>query len=233
MLPVASATNDEARFFKYPRSIIPIGSTDDYNLVNASSIIMERTKGEVFKSFKFSTTLMGFIFERSTGNVTKVLMRARGGSAFKNDIGELQRDPRFDFYEQIPVTLDNQVFMYKFFEMQDMGYVVPKDYKCLTGVPGVKCEDLPRCMGQIRGECLVSTVSRDQPLITNTKRYHQKRLVHQQVQGIKDNFILFWSVYGTSIAVLILIPSLLKFITCRFTYKGSLTESKSRISAIY
>ena len=233
LLPSAFAVNDEIRFFKYPRSLIPAASTDDFAIVNASSIMVERTKEDVFKSFKFSTTVMGFIFDNYSGNVTKALLRKRGGTNFTNNIGELVRDNRFTFYEQIPVSLDNEVFMYKFFDIEHIEGFIPKDYVCLTSASFTNCEDIPRCMGKVEGECLVSTVSRNQPLVASDKVYLQKRRVHRQVSAIQNNFVLFWSIYGTSMAVLILVPSVLKLVTCRSAFTGSRTETKTRISAIY
>jgi hypothetical protein len=222
---------DEDRFFKYPKNLIPVRSTPDYNLVNASTIIVEKTKEEVFKNFKFSTTLYGFIFHEESGNVTKVLSRARGGSNFTGDIGELERVNGYSFYEQVPVLLDNGLFMYKFFEMEDLGKNVPKDYKCLAATSSViKCEDIPRCMGEIEGECLVSSVSRNKPLISSNKKYKQKRREHKHIRGIRNNFVLFWALYGSSVAVLILVPRMLDFVTFKFLYKKASIKSQARVT---
>ena len=227
--------SDEDRFFKYPKHLIPAGPTEDYNLVNAETIIVERTKEQFFKSFKFSTTLFGFILNENTGNITKVLTRARGGSNFTGDIGPLIRVNGLTFYEQIPVLLDNGLFMYKFFEMEDMGENVPKDYKCLApAISVLNCEDIPRCMGVIEGECLVSSVSRGRPLVAAPGRhYHQKRREHLHIRGIRNNFILFWSIYGASVAALIIVPKLLDLVTFRFLYRKKPITSKARVMAIY
>lgn len=234
------------RYYQYPTGLAPLTSTLDFTIMNAASVIPETNKDRVLEAYKFSETFLGFIFD-SNGHLTKVLARARGGANFTNDWGELMPAGNgTQFFEQIPVNNDNSVFMFKFFDFENFGMSsankkIPKDYKCLSLLGDLVtnktaeewCREIPRCMGFVEGECLVSSASRNQPLVATTNKvYHQKRRVHRHVDGIKDNIVLFLSLYGTALVALVAIPSVLEVIIGKVTSQGTLT-TKSSVRDIY
>lgn len=227
----------EHRFYSYPKGLMPLESTIDFSLFNSSTIIPETTKDDVLETYQFATNFLGFVFD-GNDTVKFVLAKTATGANFTNDWGSLGEatDPEFTFFEQIPVSNDNQVFMYKFFDFVRHGDVAPKDYHCLAAksiLPTDKtleehCRAIPRCMGYIEDECLVSSASRKEPIKTATgKIYFEKKRVHDTIKGISDNFILFWSLYGSTVAVLVAFPTLLSKINSKKE------KSNSRIRNIY
>lgn len=224
------------RYFSYPTGLTPAESTADFSLFNASTLIAETNKTDVLDTYQFSKNFRGFVFDIDE-KVKFILARTAVGTNFTNDWGRLGQDSDTGatFYEQIPVSNDNQVFMYKFFDFVRYEGVTPKDYTCIATAEILStdktleehCRDIPRCMGYVEGHCLVSTFNRDSVLEADTgKVFHEKKRVHDTIKGIKDNFILFWSLYGTVVAIFVAFPSLLSKL-------GGHSKSKARVSNIY
>jgi len=220
---IASAIDH--RFYTYPTGFIPSADTGDYSLFNASTLIPEVNKDDVLEAYQYSTNFRGFIFDEYD-NVTKVLAKVALGTNFTNDWGQLVRGTTEGSYfmEQVPVSNDNQIFMYKFFDFTKHVDKVPDGYKCLIGVNDAECTDIPRCMGYIEDECLVSSISRNNVLVVQSGAvFHEKKRVHDSIKGIKDNFILFWFLYGTAVVALFKIPTMLH----KILNSGIVTEKSS------
>lgn len=216
-LLVAVHGTADHRFYTYPVGYVPSADTGDYSLFNASTLIPEVTKDDVLESHQFSKNFRGFVFDEH-GNVTKILAKVALGATFTNDWGSLvpAATPETYFVEQIPVENDNRVFVFKFFDFVEHPDATPEDYKCLIGTDKAECKDIPRCMGYIEGECLVSSASRGEKLIAAPgKVFHEKKKVHDSIKGIVDNAVLFWSLYGTAVGVMFAFPSVLNKLTKR------------------
>jgi hypothetical protein len=205
---IADEIDDRMSFlyYVYPENYIPdinhVLSTPNLD-VNAfgPSVYVEdvsHTDREgILERYKFSDEFQGFVFDGDTLKYT--IMTNKTGNDFTGDFGKLVKKNNWKYYEKRPKYNSKVIYI-------DMGLGYTSEYRrknlkdhCFynstTESTKTLCDQIPRCLGFIPGQCLVSFKGLNNEIDYNTDNYDydysEKINEHAIFRFIRENLILF------------------------------------------
>lgn len=184
-------------YFKYPDTYIPdvnyILATPslDVNAFNPDVYIDDidlDNREAILEAYKFSEHFQGFIFE---GDTVKFTIMKNNTKDFTGDFGKMIKKTGYKYYEKIPRINSKNIYI-------DMGLGYAQNMRenireyCFYNSEPTKelCDKIPKCLGYIPGECLISYKALAEKEIENAFEYHEKINEHSIFKWVSNNLLL-------------------------------------------
>lgn len=209
-----------SRYFKYPDGLIPpkTFANQDFRMVNASTVTPDDLDVDlILNKYKFHPSYLGFIVKKNTNKVTHVLLKLVD-EGFTAKLNAFINSPDDVFYEQRPT--EGSYFLTRYFDFVEFkdskrsgGCFLRQNMLSPSKTLKEHCESIPRCLGYVQNECLISSDNFDSPFVTSQNVYFEKKMTHDIFKWINDNTVSFSLILGASFVLISFYPKLIEKIT--------------------